>query len=183
MLPIAIVFLAAANLSWITPIENVDGSQLILCADRTQQQIDDDFDCLDKFRIYWGTTSRDYTDQVELDDETLTGHTVEPAISGVYHFAMTAVDLEGNESAFSNEVIKSLIEPGPPVIIAQEEAVFTVIKQPNSFILLPIGTVPAGTTCDPSNSVNGLGAVPTDDVIWTSPTGSRPIVVVARCDG
>lgn len=73
--------------------------------------------------------------------------------------------------------------PGPPVILDQEEIVYTVVKQPNRFVLLPIGTVPAGTSCDPSNSVNGLGAVPTDAVVWTSTTGSRPIVVVARCDG
>ena len=162
----------ALEACWVAPTENVDGSALT---------------DLDAFRIYYGIASRDYTQLIHLDDETLTCHSWTTA-DGDYFIAMTALDVDGNESAYSNEVLKTEGTtpppdplPMPPVILGEEEVVYTVVKQPNKFILLPVGTVPAGTTCDLNNTTNGHGAVPTDDVVWTSATGSRPIVVVAQC--
>ncbi len=178
--------LTVAYLSWDAPIENVDGSPLIKCVDRTPEEVTAELDCLDGYTIYYGTSPRVYDQPEILLNETVQDYVVEPSTVGTYFFTLTANDLDGNESAFSNEVSKLIEEtsiPLPPIILAQDEVVFTVIKQPNRFVLLPIGTVPAGTECDPNNSTNGHGAVPTAAVVWTSPTGSRPIVVVAQCDG
>lgn len=155
--------------AWQAPVENVDGSPLT---------------DLDAYRIYSGATSGNYTENIHLDDETLLEHSwaMPP---GDWYLAMTALDVDGNESAYSNEVLKTVIgsAPLPPIILSQSQTVFTVVKQPNRFILLPIGTVPAGTICDPNNSTNGHGVVPTDAVVWTPGSSVRPIVVVARCDG
>ena len=58
------------------------------------------------YRIYYGTVSRTYSDMVEVTDPQTTSHTLD-LTSGDYYVAMTALDLEGNESAYSNEVLKT----------------------------------------------------------------------------
>lgn len=173
--------LTVMTLSWDRPFENVDGTPLPKCVD-----VAAGVDCLDSYTIYYGTASRTYDQPTITVDETVQTYDVAPTTVGTYYFVLTASDREGNESAFSNEVSKEIVEesiPLPPIILVEDEVVFTVVKQPDRFVLLPIGTVPAGTQCDPNNSVNGYGVVPNTAVIWTSPTGPRPIVVVARCDG
>lgn len=56
------------------------------------------------YKVYWGTASGSYSKSVDVDNETsyttITGlsHEVE------YFFAVTAYDLTGNESGYSNEV-------------------------------------------------------------------------------
>jgi hypothetical protein len=54
-----------------------------------------------------------------------------------------------------------------------------VIKTKNRFVLLPVGTVPANTPCDTTQSVNGHYAVPRDAVTWSGTV--EPDVVVAQC--
>jgi hypothetical protein len=83
--------LSPVSLNWVAPTENVDGSSLTDLAG---------------YRIYYGIDSRDYGDMVELIDPAATGHTL-TLVSGDYYLAMTALDLEGNESAYSNEVLKT----------------------------------------------------------------------------
>ena len=78
-------------LNWVAPDENEDGTPLTDLAG---------------YRIYYGTSSRDYTGMVELNDPFDTSHTLSLA-SGDYYVAMTALDQEGNESAYSNEVLKT----------------------------------------------------------------------------
>jgi hypothetical protein len=165
-----------ANLSWTAPTKNVDGSDLTDLAG---------------YRLYNGPGTRNYDQVADVPGADTLGVTLTVATglpTGMRYFAVTAVDGDGNESAFSNEVSKLIspcIAPEAPVMLQTFAPVYTVVKQPDRFILLPIGTVPAGTMCDPSNSVNGHGAVPNDAVIWTStePNAPRPIVVVAQCDG
>ena len=79
------------QLSWVAPQENVDGSALT---------------DLVGYRIYYGPSSRNYSEMVDLSNPTATGHTLTLA-SGDYYVAMTALDAEGNESAYSNEVVKT----------------------------------------------------------------------------
>ena len=79
------------QLSWVAPDENVDGSSLTDLAG---------------YRIYYGTSSRNYSDMVDLSNPGATAHTLTLA-SGDYYVAMTALDADGNESAYSNEVIKT----------------------------------------------------------------------------
>ncbi len=88
---ISISVVGPVQLSWMAPTENVDGSQLT---------------DLGGYRIYYGEASRSYSSMVELTDASATSHTLSLA-TGDYYVAMTAVDADGNESAYSNEVIKT----------------------------------------------------------------------------
>jgi hypothetical protein len=89
MLSVAVI--GPVELSWVAPEENVDGSALTDLAG---------------YRIYYGTSTRSYSDRVDLSDPAATAHTLTLA-SGDYYVAMTALDGEGNESGYSNEVVKT----------------------------------------------------------------------------
>jgi hypothetical protein len=88
---LSVPVIGPVTLSWVAPEENVDGSALSDLAG---------------YRIYRGDESRSYTEQVNVQDPRATSHTM-ALPTGEYFFAMTAVDGEGNESAYSNEVIKT----------------------------------------------------------------------------
>jgi hypothetical protein len=79
-------------LRWQPPSQNVDGTPLTDLAG---------------FVIYWGTSSRDYTGSFTINSPSATEWeaTVSP---GDYYFAMTAFDGANNESAHSNEVLKTI---------------------------------------------------------------------------
>jgi hypothetical protein len=79
------------TLSWVAPAENVDGSQL---------------DDLAGYRIYYGEQSRSYSDVAEVADAAASSHTLS-LVTGEYYLAMTALDQEGNESGYSNEVVRT----------------------------------------------------------------------------
>ncbi len=80
------------SLSWVPPTENADGTEL---------------NDLAGYRIYAGEYSREYDQVIELTDPVATDARISLP-SGDYHVAMTAYDLEGNESAYSNEVLRSV---------------------------------------------------------------------------
>ena len=80
------------TLSWVPPTENADGTEL---------------NDLAGYRIYAGERSREYDEIVELADPTASDARI-TLPSGDYFVAMTAIDLEGNESAYSNEVLRSV---------------------------------------------------------------------------
>ena len=75
------------TVSWQAPEENEDGSPV---------------SGIDAYRIHYGETSGQYT-QIDEVPGTATSHTIEVPV-GQYYLAMTAVDIEGDESALSNEV-------------------------------------------------------------------------------
>lgn len=106
-----------ACLSWQAPTQNVDGSPLTDLAGYT---------------LYWGDTSRSYTGSIAIPDPAQTSGQfpidagsidlapllpTQVVLASLF-FAMTAVDVDGNESAFSNEVLKSVTftadVPGAP---------------------------------------------------------------------
>jgi len=87
---LSVSVLGIVTLNWQAPSQNVDGTPL---------------DDLAGYRIYYGPDSRDYSDQVAINGSGVTSQDVLLA-SGSYYFAMTALDAEGNESAYSNEVVK-----------------------------------------------------------------------------
>ena len=92
MAMISVAVTDTVTLDWQPPTENVDGSPLMDLAG---------------YRIYYGTASRDYTEVVAIDSGAATSHSL-VLPSGSYYFAMTAIDGEGNESAYSNEVVKTV---------------------------------------------------------------------------
>lgn len=90
MAMLSVSTLGAVTLEWDPPTENVDGSPL---------------DDLVGYRIYYGQFSGSYSDELAVPDENSTRHEMSLP-SGSYYFAMTSLDVDGNESALSNEVIK-----------------------------------------------------------------------------
>jgi hypothetical protein len=80
------------TLRWQAPTENVDGSPLTDLAG---------------YRVHWGTASRSYGSQVTLNDPTVTEWEADIP-PGSYFFALTAFDVDGSESGYSNEVTKTI---------------------------------------------------------------------------
>lgn len=78
------------SLNWQAPTQNTDGTALT---------------DLSGYRIYYGLRSGAYTDSVLVGAAATTSHALQLE-SGEYYFAMTALDADGNESGYSNEVIK-----------------------------------------------------------------------------
>ncbi|MGE3463617.1 MAG: hypothetical protein AB7I04_17045 [Pseudomonadales bacterium] len=88
---ISVAVVGPVALSWVAPAENVDGSALTDLAG---------------YRIYFGNATRSYSDMVEVGNPAATSHTLNLA-SGDYYLAMTALDADGNESGYSNEVLRT----------------------------------------------------------------------------
>jgi predicted phage tail protein len=71
------------------------------------------------YKVYYGTASRSYGPSTNTGN--VTSYTVTGLSTGTYYFAVTAYDSSGNESGFSNEVLKTIAPTGdttPPVISA-----------------------------------------------------------------
>lgn len=82
--------LAAVSVRWRPPTENVDGSPTAALAG---------------FRIYHGRFSRTYSATTAIDDPAATQHTL-TLESATHYIAMTAIDGDGNESDYSNEIVR-----------------------------------------------------------------------------
>lgn len=76
-------------LHWTAPALSVDGSLL---------------DDLAGYRVRWGHESGRYDNARSVTGAETTSATVEGLSPGTYFFAVTAVDMSGNESTSSNEV-------------------------------------------------------------------------------
>jgi len=169
---VVVLFSFAANagdvtLSWTAPTQNEDGSP---------------YTDPDGYKLYSGSVSggpylliRDVPDPATLSVDIV------GLAAGTYYFVATAYNTSGEESVDSNEATKVIFTvPNPPgMLTVQDLVVYTLIRQPDKFVLIPVGTVPAGTSCDPTNSINGHYAVPVSDVTWSGTVES--IVVVAQC--
>ncbi|MGE0623708.1 MAG: hypothetical protein AB7I04_04560 [Pseudomonadales bacterium] len=90
---VAISVQGTVTVNWVAPTENVDGTPLTDLAG---------------YRVYYGTGSRSYADMQEVPSRTATSASF-ALPSGDYYVAMTALDGEGNESAYSNEVLKTVL--------------------------------------------------------------------------
>jgi hypothetical protein len=76
-------------LHWRPPTRNADGTPLTSLA---------------AYRIYFGSQSRNYSDHVEVRAPASTFSLALP--SGDYYLAMTAIGADGDESGYSNEVLR-----------------------------------------------------------------------------
>jgi len=85
--------LESVSISWAAPTTNEDGSVLT---------------DLSAYRVYYGNTSGIY-DYV-VNTGLLTSCSIDSLASGMWYFAVKAVDSVGNESSFSNEVSKMIID-------------------------------------------------------------------------
>lgn len=168
-------------MSWINATQNVDGTPIP--TDLT------DPSSLASTVIMWGSCLIGDIPDLPILEQTVP--TTVPGLAestvinivtpGRYCFMAFHINKKGLLSDLSTPTIRIVANtPAPPNnLIVQDMVVFYVIQQPGTFILLPIGTVPAGTVCDSTQSVNGFFSVPVDEVTWTGTV--RPLVVVAQC--
>jgi hypothetical protein len=77
----------SVSLSWEAPTTNSDGSSL---------------DDLSGYKIYYGTSSGNYSQSIDVGDST--SASISSLSSGTWCFAVTAYDTSGNESSYSDEV-------------------------------------------------------------------------------
>jgi hypothetical protein len=83
------------TLNWTAPVARADGTPLSL-AD------------IDGYRIHYGKSSGNYTSHVTLADGTAQRATLTGIPVGTYYMAMTTYDVDGRESGYSAQVIKTV---------------------------------------------------------------------------
>lgn len=112
------------------------------------------------YRIYWGPTTRGYTNSATFG-KTTTNEVILP--SGVYFFAVTAYATNGLESDYSNEITIT-VKPGAPQNLRQIFQGVMFEQQPNKTIppkITPVakvetipGTSLTGTITGPWGLIN-----------------------------
>jgi len=108
---------------------------------------------------------------------------------GDYCFRGTHTNSYGQTSDLSSIAVKTVATAGQPrtpvtptaltVLATTDPTVYTIIRQENKFVLLPVGTVPANTACDGSQKINDHYVVDRNLVTWSGTV--KPAVVVAQC--
>lgn len=167
-------FAAEAQLTWVQPTQNVDGSSIPASGEGR----------LIGNRAEWGTcngTAFGIKAGEQAFATPTTAYTVTGLTPGTWCFRVYASSTYG-ESGPSNVAQKVITPPlpKPPTgLTVADGTAFTVLKREDRFVLLPVGTVPAGTACDTTQSVNGMYVVPRDAVTWSGTV--KPVVVVSAC--
>ena len=83
----------SATLSWSVPTERTDGTPLTNLAG---------------YNLYYGQTSGDYANKIEVNNAGVTSYMVDNLSTGSWFFVITAFDSDGHESNPSNERQKNL---------------------------------------------------------------------------
>lgn len=87
------VALGSATLTWTAPTLNTDGSTVT---------------DLVGYRIYYGTTLNQWTNQIDIDNPGITTFVVENLSPDTYYFVATAVNASGAESGYSNATSRTI---------------------------------------------------------------------------
>jgi hypothetical protein len=77
------------TLSWQAPTQNADGSALV---------------DLKGYKVHYGSTSKSYSDTIQVSNPGLTTYVVANLNAGKYYFAVTSYNSAGQESSLSSEV-------------------------------------------------------------------------------
>ena len=166
-----------AALTWTLATQNTDGSAIPASGPTS----------LTATRVEWGTCSGSAFGTVVGQQTVATPsvtYTVTGLAAGVWCFRAYSRTVAGLESAPTNAVTKTILQapPQPPGnLTVAALTVYQFIGTTDAITLLAVGTVPAGTACDPAQSVNGRYAVPRAAVTWYGSV--RPRVVFANCAG
>ncbi len=164
-----------AALTWTLATQNTDGTAIPASGPTS----------LAATRVEWGTCSGSAfgtaVGQQTVATPAVT-YTVTGLAAGVWCFRAYSRTVAGLESAPTNAVTKTILQapPHPPGnLTVADMVVYQFIGTTDAITLLAVGTVPAGTACDPAQSVNGRYAVPRAAVTWYGSV--RPRVVFAQC--
>lgn len=183
VLVLLLLFVAAANagdaaLTWTQPTQNVDGTAIP--ASGTGR--------LTGNRAEWGTctgTAPNYAFGTQSGQQVFTtptsAYTVMNLAPGTWCFRVYASTTYGESgpSGVASKVIAAPMPNPPSGLTVAGGMVYHIQKREDRFVMLPVGTVPAGTVCDPTQSVNGYYVVPRAAVTWSGTV--KPPVVVSPC--
>lgn len=164
-----------AVLTWTLATANTDGSAIPATGPTS----------LAATRVEWGTCSGSNFGTASGQQTVATPattYTITGLAAGTWCFRAYSRTVAGLESAPTNAVSKTILQapPNPPGnLTVADLTVYQFIGTTDAIVLNPVGTVPAGTACDPSQSVNGRYAVPRAVVSWYGSV--RPRVVFAQC--
>ncbi len=124
------LYAANVTLSWIPPTTRADGTPLTDLAG---------------YKIYFGTSSGNYTQNIDVGN--VTSYAVTNLSTGTaYYFATTAYDASSNESSFSNEVSKTIVG-----------VTYYCDKDNDGYISASIDGTCAGTGCEPAGCKTTAG--------------------------
>ena len=179
---------ADITLSWTNATRNDDATTenpqgTLIPTDPT------DPNALESTTIYWGACDTNDNPVAPLQETTVPTTVPGQAEStqviittpGRWCFVGVHKNVAQQVSDWSNptfRIVASVPQP-PQNLTVQAMTVYYVIQRENRFVLLPVGTIDAGTACSSTEYVNGYFAVDRDLVQWSS--GTRPLVVVAQC--
>ena len=164
-----------AALTWTLATANTDGTAIPASGPTS----------LAATRVEWGTCSGSNFGTASGQQTVATPattYTITGLAAGVWCFRAYSRTVAGLESAPTNAVTKTILQapPQPPGnLTVAALTVYQFIGTTDAITLLAVGTVPAGTACDPAQSVNGRYAVPRAAVTWYGSV--RPRVVFAQC--
>ena len=60
------------------------------------------------YRVYYGTSQGEYTGKIDVADSNSMQATLSSLAAGVYYIAVTVIDMNGLESAFSEEITRAI---------------------------------------------------------------------------
>ena len=106
--------------------------------------------------------------------QSVTSHTLTGLKPGTYEYVSTAYDDAGVMSRVSSSATKDVTE-----FVTTATLVYYPVAQPNSVLMLGIGSVPLGTPCNPDIEVNGHYVIDRALVTWAGT--AEPLLVVAQC--
>lgn len=85
--------LGNVTLSWVAPTQNADGSPLTNLAG---------------YKIFYGTSSRNYDHEIHINNPSMTTYVVDNLVPDTYFFAAKSFNTSGVESTWSGEAVKTV---------------------------------------------------------------------------
>lgn len=165
---------ATLTVNWQPPLTCSDGTPLSGCA-------------LTKYTVYSGLSGATKT---VLSTTLPTVTTFAAVNTGPGNWCVqVSASSAGGESALSNEVCKVIAAPVPGVpgnvtltVTVASTTAYTLGKSPGLVVMLPYGTVPAGSSCDPAQGVFVNGVTYNVVLGTVTSTGSvKTVTPFARC--
>jgi len=138
-----------ASLSWDPPTTNTDGSPLT---------------DLGGFMVYYGTSPGIYEYTTDAGNQ-LTWNVINLTEGRVFFFAVSAYDIFGNESGFSNEVSKVIQAlPAGNIDVSTSASVNRVDGYDLISLELSLGTTPDSAGWNPVADLDGNGMIDQQDL-------------------
>jgi hypothetical protein len=83
------------TLSWVAPVEREDGTPISMSE-------------IAGYRIYYGETEGDYINEVDVHDRDTMQFTLKDLPEGTYYIVVTALDMDGRESRYSETIMANV---------------------------------------------------------------------------